>query len=301
MSDVIATHAAYARRGINKILDIQAKKLPNFAEQMGFKVVNTTESYVRITQEAGLGLLQQVNEGDVHPTASFETPYTADFYWTILKLAYELSLEKMESDQYARLSTAKIGQKLALSVNQTQNTLSAAVFVNGFTGGPTGPDGVSLFNASHPLAVGTASNVLASDISASELALAIQALMSQKDHKGQPVICSGPYTLVVPSANFVAANVLKDSALLPGSPNNDVNFQGGRLAGVIYNPYLTDADSWFLVDKTMADGLHNLRFKGQRIRTDEDMDRDIFKIMASIRESYGFHDWRGTLASPGAG
>jgi hypothetical protein len=301
MADLIATNAEYARRGINKILSIEGKKLEDYASKMGFKVINSTESFIRIKQEAGLGLLQQVNEGDEHPEATFATPYGADYYWNIYKLKYAQTREKMKSDQYGRQTAAAIGKKLANSVQQTKNTLSAAVFVNGFSGGPTGPDGVSLFNASHPLATGTSSNVLASDISASELALAIQSLMSQRDHKGQPVICAGPYTLVVPAGNFVAAHVLKDSMLLPGSTNNDVNFQGQQLSGVVYNPYLTDSDSWFLIDKNMAEGLHELQFAGgTEIETDENKDRGYVYFMAADRRSYGFHDWRGLLASPGA-
>jgi len=302
MADVILTHADYARRGINKILSIEAKKLPNFAERMGFKVINTSESFYRIKQEAGLGLLQVVNEGDVHPEASFATPYSKDYYWSIMKLKYAQTREKMKADQYGRLTASAIGKKLSMSINQTQNTLSAAVFVNGFTGGPTGPDGVSLFHASHPLESGTTSNVGASDLSASELTLAIQAMMGQKDHKGQPVICQGPYTLIVPIGNYVSSEVLKQSALLPGSPNNDVNVQGGMITSVVANPYLTDSDSWFLVDKSQCEGLHTLKFSGGTvIDTDDDKDRGYMYFLASLRESYSFHDWRGAWGNPGTG
>ena len=300
MPDVIATNAALARKGIDKILSIEAKRLPDYAGMMGFKDISNSQRYIRIQQEAGFGLFTQTTEFSAHPEVTLESPYSKDFYWNIYKMKYAISEEAMAADQYGRQTAGKIGSKLALSLNQTKNSLSAQVIVGGFAG-TTGPDGVVLFSASHPLATGTSSNLGSADISATELTTAVQAMMSQKDHKGQPFLCQGPYTLVVPVGNMVAAKVLKESLLLPGSPNNDKNVQGMMVSDVIVNPYLTDADSWFLVDKEMADGLHRLVFSmGVKNRNKLNEDLNAVEFFSSFRESYGFHDWRGVWGSPGA-
>lgn len=301
MADIISTNAAYARAGIDKILPIEIKRLREYAALMGFKPINNSQQFVRIQQEAGFGLFIETNEMDPHPEVTLDTPYSKDFYWAIYKMKYPVSEEKMKSDQYGRVTAGNIGSKLAKSMNQTRNTLSAQVFVNGFSGGPTGPDGKVLFASDHPLASGSSSNLGSADLSASELTNAITALMGQKDHKGQPFMAAGPYRLIVPIGNYLSSEVLKQSALLPGSPNNDVNVSGGLLNAVVVNPYLTDSDSWFLVDPEMAEGLHNLVFSGGVInRTKLDEDRNAVMFMSSFRESYGFHDWRGLWGSPGA-
>lgn len=301
MADVIATNAQLARVGIDKILPIELKRLTDYGAQMGFKNVNNSQSFIRIQQESGFGLMQETAELAPHPEVSFDTNFSKDYYWTIFKLKYVESEEKMASDQYARLAGGKIGAKLAKAMNHTRNTLASAVFVGGFAG--TGIDGVPLFSASHPLdsGYGTSSNTDAADLSASTLTAAIQSMAAQKANKGEPFMCMGPYRLIVPTTNYISAEVLRQSALVPGSGNNDVNVQGNLLSGVVVNPYLTDTDSWFLIDTEAVEGLHRLVFSmGAKTRTKLDEDTNSVAFYSSFRESYDWHDWRGTYGSPGA-
>jgi hypothetical protein len=302
MADVIATNAQLARVGIDKILPIELKKLTDYGAMMGFKDVNNSQLFIRIQQESGFGLMQETAEMAPHPEVSLDTNLTRDYYWQIFKLKYVESEEKMASDQYARTAAGKIAAKLAKALNHTRNTLASSVFIGGFTGTAT-IDGVSLFNASHPLdtGFGTSSNTDAADLSASTLTAGIQSMTAQKANKGEPAMCMGPYTLIVPTSNYVSAEVLRQSALVPGSGFNDVNVQGNLLTQVVVNPYLTDTDSWFLVDKSNAEGLHRLVFSmGVKNRTKLDEDTNSVHIYSSFRESYDWHDWRATYGSPGA-
>ncbi len=302
MPDVIATNAALARKGIDKIISVELKKKRDLGAEMGFEVISDSQSYIRIQQASGFGLMEEVAELAGHPEVSLDANRTRDYYWKIFKMKHVVSEEALKSAQYALRQAGKIGSLLAKAMNHTQNTDVTNVFVGGFTGTST-IDGVSLFNASHPLdsGYGTQSNTDAADLSASTLSAGIIALAGQKANKGEPFMCMGPYKLIVPTANYISAEVLRQSALLPGSPNNDVNVQGNTLSGVCVNPYLTDTDGWFLVDTEACEGLHTLKFNGGVIiRNDTDMDTNAVRFYCSFRQSSDWHDWRGTYGSPGA-
>jgi hypothetical protein len=307
MPDFISTHISLARTGLAKILNARETKATRFFDRMGFKIINTREAYVRITSQNALGYLQVVGEGDAHPEAAFETPHTRDYSWAIYSLKYSQSKEKALADQYAKLTTGALSRMLTLAANQTDESLAANVFNNAFTsaGSFAGLDGAALCSYAHPLAVGTSSNrgngSADSDLSATELGNAIQELMRQRQHKGEPYMCPGPYRLIVSPSNRVQAETLRQSVLLPGTGNNDRNIAGGDLEMVVVNPYLTDGDAWFLVDSRRAEGLHKLQF-GPRAAVEvwDDPDRRLVHYGITMRLAYGHHDWRGVWGSAGA-
>lgn len=305
----IASHLSLARRGINKIVDnIVRDPKGSYAPAMGFKDITTTEQFYRTIQKSGLGVLTNVNEGDPHPEADFSTMYQKDWYWAIYKLKYSLTREKALSDQYMTVQVPQITKMLRDSIIQTENVLAAGVFNNGTSTATdyVNPDGLANFSYAHTLATGTSSNrgngSSDADLSASELANAITYLMQQVAHKGEPFLAAGPYTLIVHPSNFVVAKVLKDSGLLPGSHNNDVNVQGGMIEAVVTNPYLTDTDSWFMVDKAASNGgLHRIVFSTEAdVETWDDPDKGYVHHGASIRRQYGCNHWRGLWGSYGA-
>jgi phage major head subunit gpT-like protein len=89
----------------------------------------------------------------------------------------------------------------------------------------SGYDGVATFNAAHPNYGdngGTQSNLASGPLNDSNLKNAIILFRKQRDEGGKK-ISSRVDTLVVPlSLQFAAATILQ-SALVPGTPNNDKN------------------------------------------------------------------------------
>lgn len=305
----IATHLMLARKGLNKIIMNMVRDPKGlYGPLMGFRDISTTESFIRMSQKTGLGMLSSISEGDPHPEADFSVIYQKDYAWTIYALKYSQTKEKAAADQYGVNTAASIGRDLKTSVVQTENVLAAAVFNNGTSAAAdyAGSDGVALFSYAHPLASGTSSNrgngVTDADISQTEIGNAIQQLMMQKAHKGEPFLAAGPYTLVVPPQNMITAETIRKSMLASGTANNDANIAGGMLDGVVVNPYLTDPDSWFLVDKEASGGgLHRIIFMAET-DTDawEDNDRRMVHYSVVIRRSYGHNNWRGVWGSFGA-
>jgi len=186
-------------------------------------------------------------------------------------------------------------------MRQTKELLAANVLNNGFTGGPTYGDGVSLLNAAHPnVAGGTWANQLAAAADLSEAALeqAIIDMGKYTDDRGKRIAVR-PMKLVVPVDLVFEADKIMKTEYEVGTGNNTVNVVRSKFpGGVVVNHYLTDVDAWFILTD-VKDGMKYFERRADSFTQDDDFDTDNAKFKATARYSFGCTDKRSIYGSPG--
>lgn len=163
------------------------------------------------------------------------------------------------------LSIIRLKEQLVADIYQkgtlaTATAASTAVFDQSFEGAAWSPGGMSydgkpFFAASgngHPIKLGSSTyvNLTVSSALTSSNVQTIQTTMQSTngvDERGNRILVV-PNVLLVPPGLEHSAKVIVNSALVPGSGNNDVNTLQGMF-GVVSNPYLTDdSDAWWMLD-----------------------------------------------------
>lgn len=162
-----------------------------------------------------------------------------------------------------------------------------------------GYDGVSWFNAAHPLAqsnatVSNAQSALTLD-SAANLDTAYTHIRTTMavDEQGRRISLRGR-ALIVPAALEGAAERLLNSELLPGGGNNDINRMKGRLQLVTFD-YLDEfsTSAWFVT--TGVQGLHVIDSGAPEFSVYDDPSTDSVIVWGRIRFGIGWSDWRWGL------
>lgn len=223
-------------------------------------------------------------------TQLFKTTYTHVEY--AKGIAVERKL--VDDDQYNIINQRPRG--LGLAAARTREKHAASVFNNAFSASYTGGDGVSLCNASHPLAPGSAtthSNAGSTVLSSAAVIATRKLMRSYVDSRGE-LIPMNPDTLIVPPELEDTASTIAQTTGVVGSANNDINFAGSTIRRVIVWDYLTDSKNWFLVDSGMA-GLYLNWFDRVPLEFAADPTSDynlVAKFRAYMRYSYGWSDWR---------
>lgn len=307
MADLIATHAELARVGVDKWYPVYGKDKNTIYPAFGWHSEKTTQEFIRMYQEGGFSYATVVNEAASIPVQSFDTGYNKDFYWAKRGLGYRCSFEKLETDQYG--VSKRVAKKMAIAMNKTKESTAANVW-NNHTSTATayvGPDGVALVSASHPYDGGTWSNIgigasnTNADLAADTLEDAIAKLRDTVDQKGIPDPKMGPFNLVVPNELEGLANRLVKAMKLPQSNDNDPNWAGGQIARVVVNPWLTDADAWWLIAADQDEhGLVQLTHGSRRAQ--KKVYEETEEVAFFLTEKWLFHhfDARGVWGTSGA-
>ena len=218
-------------------------------------IKTTSRKEVQKSVVSGLGHLAVKTEGTGITYDSPVEGYNATWVPTHYGLGIEITEEMYEDDDHDQIRAA--AKALPKSARATVEQVGHTVLNNGFAV-TLGPDGVYLFSASHPLVKsgGTQSNLLtAADLSFASLSTAFTTLAGLKNEAGLPVSVEGAQLIVHPDNMLIAEQLMK-SSLEPQSMDNSSNPIRGRLE-IIADPWITDADSWFVLPKK-AD--HNLEF-----------------------------------------
>ncbi len=260
-------------------------------------VENSTQAYEKTTGVSGFGNLVIKEEAT---DVTYDTSVQLDdetYTHATHALGFKISQEMIEDD----LTTAMSRRPKALgqSVAQSRETLGAAIFNDGF--GDTGPDGVSLFNDSHPgYGARVYDNLLtAAAISHSGVQAARIAMMKTQDHRGQFVRLD-PKMLLVPVDLGEDAFIITKTERVPGSANWDKNIIDNKGMETLEWRFLTDTNAWFVLAPKNQTQLRRFdRIKPQFSR-DSEFDKDVAKWKVRMRISHGYDNWRGTLGNAGA-
>lgn len=270
-----------------------------------FRQETTRNSIWQSTTVAGTGLATQINEGQPvlydQPVQGFDKTFTPVRYG----LGIQISQDVQDSDTKLKAS-ARQGRWLSNSIAETQEVQMASVFNNGFSGGPTGPDGVVLFSASHPLvkAGGVQSNLLsaAADLDNTSLELALIDYETMVTPEGHKMNLGLPSVVVAPANRFVIAEILNsaDRSDTPNRATNAFKYSNGGLPRDIVWNYLTDTDAWFLVAPPEDAQLIVVWNRKPYTRYGFDFDTETGKVAMRYSLDVGWSDFYGTYGTPGA-
>jgi len=218
-------------------------------------------------------------------------------------MGFSLTEEAIEDNLYDSLS-ARYTKALARSMAYTKQVKAAAVLNNGFSSSYTGGDGVSLFNANHPLVSGGVNSNVPStpaDLNETSLEAAVIQISLWTDERSL-LIAAKPRKLVVPPALQFVATRLLETELRVGTNDNDINAlknNGSIPEGYAINHFLTDSNAWFLTTD-VPNGMKHFERTPLQNSMDGDFDTGNVRYKSRERYSFGWSDPLGMYGSAGA-
>jgi len=267
-----------------------------------FETVQSEKNYEEGVATQSFGLAVKKPEGQAVSYDSHNQEWTRRSTHDTYGLGYVVTEEELEDNLYEAKSFNR-SKLLAISMGETKEIVHANVLNRGFTNTFTGGDGVELFSAAHPTAVGNQSNLLAVAADFSELALEDMLIQMQdnKNSRGLRFPLTGKKLVVRHELEFEVNRVLK-STLRSGTANNDINAlksMGMLPDGYVVWHYLTDPDAWFVLTNA-PNGLLSFQRRKMTFKQDNDFDTSNAKAKATERYVPDWNDWRGVYGTPGA-
>ncbi len=185
----------------------------------------------------GSGLFPAIGETVAVPLS---TPHVTNKQTTsILMFAQGINISKQLFDDNMHGVWAEDVRDFAIQAKNTQDANAFKLFRGGFTTFLTA-DGVTIFNAAHPLiGGGTQSNILTGASSALSPTSLNDAMVLMVQTKNQAGVISGsvPRTLLVPPALWKHAIEITDSALIADSAQNNINVWRSAMGITVYTSH----------------------------------------------------------------
>lgn len=287
--------------GLNALFGLEYKKYENEHAEI-FDSENSDRSFEEETKLSGFGAAPVKPEGSGIQYDTAQEAWTARYTHETVAMGFSITEEAIEDNLYDSLS-ARYTKALARGMAYTKQVKAAAILNNGFTTFQSG-DGVTLFNASHPLVSGGVNaNIpaVATDLNETAIENAVIQIAAWVDERGLLISCMPRKLIIPPALMFVATRIL-ETELRVGTADNDINAiknNGSVPEGYCVNHYLTDTDAWFL--KTdVPNGLK--MFQRAPLKNDMDGDFDTGNVRYKSRERYSFgvSDPLGIWGSAGA-
>ena len=290
--------------GLNALFGLEYNRYDNEHAE-----IFTTETSDRAFEEevmlSGFGGAAVKQEGAGVQFDQATEAYTSRYTHQTIALAFAITEEAIEDNLYDRLAS-RYTRALARSMSQTKQTIAANILNNGFdtTGSYNGGDGVSLLNASHPLANGsTFSNILATaaDLNETSLEQSLIDIAGFVDERGLKIALQGRKLIIPKELQFTAERVLR-SPLRTSTSDNDINAMlnmGMIPEGYRINHFLTDTDAFFIITDA-PNGLKNFVRSPIKTAIEGDFDTGNVRFKARERYSFGWSDPRGIFGTPGA-
>jgi len=281
------------------------KDMPK-AYEAYFQMETSDKSFEEVSEAYGFGLAYEKSEGSSIQYDSDGEGSKTRFTNKTYGLGYIVTREATEDNQYKQLAERR-SFELARSMNATKCIVHANILNRGFSSSYVGGDGVALFSAAHPAATGVnQSNLLtAADLSEAALEAAATRVMLLENSRGIKVGAK-PKTLIIHPSEWANAKRILESTLQSGvstDTTNTNNINALKVAGVVdqivMDPYLTDADAWFLTTD-LPYGLMSFQRRALEFKQDNDFDTENAKAKATERYVPGWADFRGILGSAGA-
>ncbi len=268
-----------------------------------YETETSERSFEEETKLSGFSAAPVKNEGSAIAYDNGQEVFTARYTHETIALGFSLTEEAIEDNLYDSLSS-RYTKALARAMAYTKQTKAAATLNNGFNAAFPGGDGVSLFNANHPLVSGgDNSNTPATpaDLNETSLEAAVIQIAAWTDERGLLIAAKPRKLIVPPSLQFVATRLLQ-TELRTATADNDINAlksNGSIPEGYAVNHFLTDNDAWFLTTD-VPNGLKHFVRSPMGTSMDGDFDTGNVRYKARERYSFGFSDPLGMFGSPGA-
>jgi hypothetical protein len=288
--------------GLNALFGLEYAK---YGEE--HKEIYETEASERSFEEevklSGFSAAPVKNEGSAIAYDNAQEAFTARYTHETIAMGFSITEEAVEDNLYDSLSS-RYTKALARGMAYTKQVKAAAILNNGFTGGPTYGDGVTLFSTAHPLISGGVNSnrpATAADLNETSLENAVIQIAGWTDERGL-LIAAKPKKLIVPPALMFVATRLLETELRVGTADNDINAiknNGSIPGGYTVNHFLTDTNAWFLMTD-VPNGLKHFIRSPMENKMDGDFDTGNVRYKARERYSFGVSDPLGAYGSPGA-
>ena len=228
--------------------------------------------------------------------------YTARYTNETIALAFALTEEAVEDNLYDKLST-RYTKALARSMANTKQVKAANILNRAFNASFLGGDAKELCATDHPTLSGNQKNELttAADLNETSLEQMLIDIADMKDERGMKIALQGVKMIIPVQLQFVAERLMKSAGRV-GTADNDLNAvrnMGMVPQGYVVNNFLTDTDAFFIKTDS-PNGLKHFVRAPIRTAMEGDFDTGNVRYKARERYSFGFSDWRGIFASPGA-
>ncbi len=257
-------------------------------------------------QLEGFTRSQVKDQGDDITFDSRRQGFTPKYQHTTLAKGYVVTEEALEDELYGQLDDGARALGRAMRIGKEID--GADIFNNGFNGANTmiDGDGQPLFSLTHPNGPsgGTFSNRLTVDADLSEASLEdlLSQVMTIEDARGLPAALQATRLVVAAGNNVFNAQRILGSVLQNDTGNNATNAvrdMNSVRDGFLSNPYLTDADAWFLITDAPK-GLKHYTRRAVRFGQDNAFTSGNARFKADERYSFGWTDPRGAFGSQGA-
>jgi len=260
-----------------------------------FNVETSNRMREQTTGVTGFRLAYEKPEGTNVQYDRLLQEYDKTYTHTTYALGFQVTEEAFEDDLDGPM---KQGAKaLARSMRTTKNTIVWGQFNNAF-GTVTSPDGVSVFNNSHPLIEGgTFNNLVEADLSISSLENALNIFDDMRDQRNLLIEMSPSLLLYPPELRWLVGEILK-SPDKPDTANRAVNVLQGILSPIMVK-WLTGDDDWFVGSPPSQTKLMLYNRRPLTISSDTDFDSGNGKTKATTRHSEGWGDWVGWVGGQG--
>jgi hypothetical protein len=293
--------------GLNALFGLEYARYENEHAEV-FDEETSDRAFEEEVMLAGFGSAPTKSEG---AGVSFDTAteaFTSRYTHETIALAFAITEEAIEDNLYDRLA-ARYTRALARSMANTKqvkamDVLNTAFAAAGAAGTNPGGDGVSLINTEHPLAQGgNFSNRLATDADLNETSLeqSLIDIAAFVDERGLKIAAQGR-KLIIPKELQFTDDRLMNSALRPGTADNDVNAMrnmGMIPEGYTVNHFLTDTNA-FYIKTDVPNGFKFFNRSPIRTSMEGDFDTGNVRYKARERYSFGFSDPRCVFGTSGA-
>lgn len=287
--------------GLNALFGLEYEKYED-EHEMIYETETSERSFEEEVKLSGFGAAPVKAEGAAISYDSAQESFTARYNHETIAMGFSITEEAMEDNLYDSLS-ARYTKALARGMAYTKQVKAANLLNNGFTTFNSG-DGVTLFNANHPLVNGGVNAnrpSVGADLNETSLENAIIEIAAFTDERGL-LIAARPTRLIVPPALMFTAERLLETTQRVATADNDINAirnMGSITGGYAVNHYLTDNNAFFLITD-VPNGLKHFQRTAMETSMDGDFDTGNVRYKARERYSFGVSDPLGIYGVPGA-
>ena len=287
--------------GLNALFGLEYDRYENQHTEI-FDTENSDRAFEEEVMLGGFANAAVKPEGQGIVYEDAQETFTARYTHETVALAFSLTEEAVEDNLYDKIST-RYTKALARSMANTKQIKAANILNNAFNASFAGGDGKELCATDHPTLSGDQKNELstAADLNETSLEQMLIDIADMKDERGLKIALRGMKMIIPVQLQFVAERLMKSDGRV-GTADNDVNAlknMGMVPQGYVVNNFLTDTDAFFIKTDS-PNGLKHFVRAPIRTAMEGDFDTGNVRYKARERYSFGFSDWRGIFASPGA-
>lgn len=268
-----------------------------------FEVLQSDQQFEEETLMSGLGLAQQKTEGGNFSYDSMAQGFTKRYQHTTYSNGFQITFEAIDDGKASVIGDMKT-KAIKWSLIHTLELLSANVYNNAFDTAYTGGDSLNLCSTSHTITAGTLSNRASTDQDLSETSLtqAMVDIGNFTDDRGLRIYAQPRKLITKMDTPMFDANRLLHSVNRVSTTNNDINVirnMGMFPEGTLANPYLTDADAWFILTD-VKDGMKLFMRRNFEFKQENEFSTMGMNFVGFFRVGLGWTDYRAVYGSQGS-